>query len=97
MQCGNHNVDKEYAHYISIDRNSILHKILENEKIKVNSRHNKCIPYTQLECVAYSEDGVIEAIEDKSKKFFIGVQWHPESIMSDVYSNKLFDYFIKIL
>lgn len=55
------------------------------------------IPHTELDCVAYSEDGIIEAIEDKTKRFFIGVQWHPESLINDEYSNKLFDYFIKNL
>lgn len=67
------------------------------EKIKVNSRHGKCIPYTNLSQVAYSEDGIIEAIEDKGKRFFIGVQWHPESLMKDEYSNKLFSCFVKTL
>ena len=55
------------------------------------------IPDTTLTCVAYSEDKVLEAIEDSSKKFFIGVQWHPESLMEDENSKKLFDYFIKML
>jgi len=50
-----------------------------------------------LDCVAYSEDNVLEAIEDKNKKFFMGIQWHPESLMEDTYSRRLFDYFIKIL
>lgn len=31
-----------------------------------------------LRVVALSEDGVIEAIEDPSRPFFLGVQWHPE-------------------
>lgn len=57
----------------------------------------RCIPNTDLDIVAYSEDEIIEAIEDKKKKFFIGVQWHPESLTYDEYSNKLFDFFIKKL
>lgn len=55
------------------------------------------MPYTNLSQVAYSEDGIIEAIEDKTKKFFIGVQWHPETLINDKSSNKLFDEFIKII
>jgi putative glutamine amidotransferase len=27
---------------------------------------------------AVAPDGVIEALEDRSRRFFIGVQWHPE-------------------
>ena len=50
---------------------------------------------------AYNEEksirNVIEAIEDKNKKFFIGVQWHPESMYSyDILECNLFDYFIEV-
>lgn len=88
----NHQKENDYVHEITIDKNSKLYSILNKEKILVNSRHNECINNTSLDIVAYSKDGVIEAIEDKNKKFFIGVQWHPESII-DENSKKLFDYF----
>ena len=52
------------------------------------------IPFTNLDCVAYSEDNILEAVEDKNKKFFLGIQWHPESLLEDIYSKRLFDYFI---
>lgn len=93
----NHRSEEEYVHNVILKKDSLLYKIIGEEKIKVNSRHTKQIPYTNLDCVAYSEDNVLEAIEDKNKKFFIGIQWHPESLMEDVYSNRLFDYFIKKL
>jgi gamma-glutamyl-gamma-aminobutyrate hydrolase PuuD len=32
-----------------------------------------------LSAVAWADDGTIEAIEDRSRAFFIGVQWHPEA------------------
>lgn len=92
-----HYSDKEYVHNIIIKRDSLLYKIIGEEKIKVNSRHKNKIPYTNLDCVAYSEDNIIEAIEDKNKKFFMGVQWHPESLTEDSNSNKLIEYFIKML
>ncbi len=95
LKNGNHNIDDEYVHEITINNTSKLYEILGKEKIKVNSRHNKCVPHTKLDIVAYSEDGIIEAIEDKTKKFFIGVQWHPESLLEDEYSIKLFNYFIE--
>ena len=28
--------------------------------------------------ITLSDDGVIEGIEDATRRFFIGVQWHPE-------------------
>lgn len=93
----NHKSDDEYVHNIIIRKDSLLYKIIGEEKIKVNSRHRNQVPYTQLDCVAYSEDNVLEAIEDKNKKFFLGVQWHPESLLKDIYSKRLFDYFIEKL
>lgn len=82
---------------MKIKENSKLYEILSSEKIKVNSRHRKCIKETKLDCVAYSEDGIIEALEDKKKRFFIGVQWHPECLINDEFSKKLFDAFIESL
>lgn len=92
-----HCSEEEYVHHIMIKKDSLLFKIIGQEKIKVNSRHMRQIPYTNLDCVAYSEDNVLEAIEDKTKKFFIGIQWHPETLMEDIYSNRLFNYFIEML
>ncbi|MCI8759526.1 MAG: C26 family cysteine hydrolase domain-containing family [Clostridia bacterium] len=92
-----HCSDEEYVHNVNIKKDSLLFRIIGEEKIKVNSRHMRQIPYTNLDCVAYSEDNVLEAIEDKTKKFFIGIQWHPETLMEDVYSNRLFNYFIEML
>ncbi len=92
----NHRKESDYSHYISIDKNSLLYEIIGEENIKVNSLHSFCIPNTKLYVSARSDDGVIEAIEDKSKKFFIGVQWHPE-LLNDKNTDKLFTYFINKL
>lgn len=97
VEDGKHCSEEEYVHNIIIKKDSLLYKIIGEEKIKVNSRHMRQIPYTNLDCVAYSEDNVLEAIEDKNKKFFMGIQWHPESLMEDVYTNRLFDYFIDVM
>jgi putative glutamine amidotransferase len=31
-----------------------------------------------LQVIGRSDDGVIEAVRDPSRPFFLGVQWHPE-------------------
>lgn len=87
-----HLSSNKYVHDVNIDPVSKLYKILKSEKIKVNSRHKDKVVKTDLDIVAYSSDGIIEAIEDKNKKFFIGVEWHPESL-NDEYSNLLFKEF----
>lgn len=97
IESGTHCREEEYVHDIIIKRDSLLYQIIGEEKIRVNSRHMRQIPYTNLDCVAYSEDNILEAIEDKNKKFFLGIQWHPESLLDDIYSKRLFDYFIEKL
>ena len=89
-EIANHNSKSKYVHSINIDKNSKLYNIIKKDKIFVNSRHNSYIINTDLDVSA--TNNVIEAIEDKNKKFFIGVQWHPESIM-DENSILLFNYF----
>ena len=45
----------------------------------VDSRHHQALTGAgRLEVVARSEDGLIEAIQDKSRPLYLGVQWHPE-------------------
>ncbi len=71
----------KYVHYIEINNNSKLHQIIKKNKILVNSRHKSYILKTDLDVAATNK--IIEAIEDKNKRFFIGVQWHPESLMDE--------------
>ena len=94
MDISNHKKYNSYAHSIKIKRDSKLYDIFKEDIIKVNSRHKSVIKNTDLDVVAISNDGYIESIEDKNKKFFIGVQWHPESMTYDDRQNKLFKYFI---
>lgn len=92
----NHFSNDYYVHLINIDKNSLLYKIIGNERILVNSRHKSAIIDTRLDIVARSDDGIIEAVEDVTKNFFLGLEWHPESI-NDLNSKKIFDYFINIV
>lgn len=96
ININNHKKKLFYAHNVIINKNSILYNIYKTNNIKVNSRHKQIIKNTKLKVVGVSQDGYIEAIEDSSKKFFIGVQWHPESMVKyDKEQNSLFKYFIK--
>lgn len=89
----NHKSKLNYVHEITINKKSLLYKIIKQEKIMVNSRHSDYLISTDLDVVAKSD--VCEAIESKNRVFFLGVQWHPESMIAyDIISNKLFEYFI---
>lgn len=90
----NHLSQDLYVHDINIKENTKLYEILNKKTIKVNSRHKEALK--GIEASAISNDNVIEAIEDKNKKFFIGLEWHPESIM-DSNSKKIFEAFFKNL
>jgi len=69
-------------HSIDIKENNILYDIFSREKVLVNSFHHQAIKELadDLEAIAYSKDGLIEAIWNSKKKFVLGVQWHPEML-----------------
>ena len=87
-----HNKDFPYVHDIDIKEESKLYQIIEKTNIPVNSRHNAYIVSTNLSINAESD--IIEGIEDTDKLFFIGTQWHPESL-NDENTNKLFTSFFE--
>lgn len=70
------------CHGVQIARGSRLGEILGREVFQVNSSHHqavKTVPKT-LKVSASASDGVIEAVEDPTRRFFLGVQWHPEPV-----------------
>ena len=84
----------KYVHDVKINKNSKLYRILNKENIQVNSRHKDYLVNTDLFISGISD--VIESIEDINKKFFIGVQWHPESMIEyDINSNLIMKEFIE--
>lgn len=89
---------KEYAHDISINENSLLHKLTGTTKTQVNSHHNEAIKYlpqSELVVSATSADGIIEAIELPEHTFALGVQWHPEHFCDkDTADRKIMEGFI---
>ena len=88
----NHMNRKKY-HEIRIIKNTKLYQILNKEKIIVNTRHNYAVKNTSL-TVSGISNNIIEAIEDNKKTFFIGLQWHPESMNNDD-TKKIFKKFIE--
>ena len=88
--------NKSYVHSVIIDKNSKLYNIIGEQEIWVNSRHSYHVPLINNNLVnARSSDGLIEGVELKDRKFIIGVQWHPESLIdTDEPSRKIFSKFI---
>lgn len=50
------------------------------ETLTVNTYHHQAIADPgALTVTGWAEDGTVEAVEDPSLRFFVGVQWHPET------------------
>lgn len=57
---------------------SMVAKVL-GEHMKVNSYHHQAIADPGLFTVTgWADDDTVETIEDPTKRFMLGVQWHPE-------------------
>lgn len=90
-----HLSDEQYVHENNIIKNTKLYNTLNIDNINVNSRHKDYIIETNLKINAISDDGIIEGVEASDKDFFIGVQWHPETMIDyDKNSCLLFQNFI---
>lgn len=79
---------------------SILFKIFDRNRIRVNSFHHQSVKDIgpDFKVTAVAPDGVIEAIEAKDRDIFcMGVQWHPEEMwQKDPLQFKLFQRFVEI-
>lgn len=85
------------THRIFIDKASRLAEILGAGTVPVNSFHHQAVKDIApgFRISAISSDGVIEAIEHPGYRFVIGVQWHPEGMVSrDAKSRSLMGAFI---
>ena len=82
-------------HKVIISNTSPLSSIYKRGSV-VLSRHHEVLIKTKLDIVALDEEGHIEGVEDKKKRFFLGICWHPESYITKG-SDKLITYFIKML
>ena len=86
------------AHDITFKKNCVMGKYLGETKFHVNSYHHQAVktPAPGIEIAAVCDDGVVEAIYHKEKRFVWGVQWHPEKCPIDTpLSIKLFTAFIE--
>lgn len=73
------------SHKVNIIKNTYLDQILGSAQLEVNSHHHQAIKEIarDLNVVARSECGIIEAVENNSSSFLIGVQWHPEDLINN--------------
>ena len=61
----------------------------------VHSHHRQAITEPgELTVVATAPDGVIEAIQDDQRPFYLGVQWHPERTKDERFGSGLIRQFV---
>jgi putative glutamine amidotransferase len=90
----------ELAHNINIAHNSLLHKLVGQTMLRINSLHHQCIGDLghSLNISATSDDNTPEAIESMDRNAFVlGLQGHPETLCHDVIPTwqNCFDGFIQ--
>ncbi|WP_188454311.1 gamma-glutamyl-gamma-aminobutyrate hydrolase family protein [Virgibacillus oceani] len=84
------------SHLVNVCKGSLLHHLIGKETLKVNSRHhqaNRAVA-DSFQISGKANDGIIEAIESIDLPFVLGLQWHPESMIDDKDSQKIFQGFI---
>ena len=90
------------AHDVWLTRGSLLEQTLRErledaDACAVNSRHHQAPKDLGegLVASATAPDGVIEAVEDPSRRFCLAVQWHPENFWRTGEFRALFEAFVQ--
>ncbi len=86
-----------HVHSVAIRENTRLYRIVGQPQLTVNTFHREAVVELSDGAVAsaHAEDGVIEAIEIPSRRFALGVQWHPELFVRQEHpGNAIFRAFI---
>lgn len=88
------------VHAVRVEAGSRLAGII-GTGAEVNSRHHQAVDRVGsglLVSARDAEDGVIEAVEDPTRRFLVGVQWHPEDQAPvDEVQRRLFEAFAAVV
>lgn len=70
------------AHPVNVTPGTRLAAVAQQLRLPVNSTHHQATKTLgrNLVVAAVAEDGIVEALEDPRLPFYVGVQWHPESM-----------------
>lgn len=71
---------------------SKLARILGVDELKVNALHNQAVKTVgdNIQIVAEEPNGIVQAIESSAHYFIIGVQWHPEYLITQKVHRQIF-------
>ena len=88
----------QVSHSVSVKAGSLLSRITERSRMQVNSSHHQSVKVIgpALIASATAPDGIVEAIEHQTHRFFLGLQWHPEFLFErHVLHRRLFQAFLR--
>ena len=73
----------ETSHDVAVTPGSLLYRIVGRDTLAVNSAHHQAVHHPGRATVdAVAADGVVEGIELADAHFVLGVQWHPEFLIT---------------
>jgi putative glutamine amidotransferase len=84
-------------HTAKFESGSHLATIAGGPEARINSSHHQAVekPGKNLRVTSRANDGTVEAIEwSGDANWVVGVQWHPERMSEDPFSDRLFSDFI---
>lgn len=72
----------ELCHHIEIEKGSMLSTLFGPGALLVNSLHHQAVekPAEDFRVTARSQDGIVEAMEAKDRRFALALQFHPEGL-----------------
>lgn len=73
----------DVSHKIFFEPGSVLYDLF-GDWTYANSYHHQATKDigSDVKVIAHSEDNIVEAIQLKSRKFALGIQWHPEAMFA---------------
>lgn len=86
------------SHSVSVTTGSLLRRIVQRSRMQVNSSHHQSVKMVGpvLIASAMAPDGIVEAIEHPTHRFFLGLQWHPEFLFErHLAHRRLFQAFLR--
>lgn len=86
-----------YRKIATIVEGTMLCKVMRTNRLRINSMHKQAIDKLGegLVTCAIEDNGVVQAVEDPKKPFFLGVQFHPEAMIYHHLLRGIFNALVK--
>lgn len=77
-------IGHEPSHTVSLTEGSVVSELYGAVLVEANSFHHQAVKKVaaQLKATAWTQDGVVEAVEAPERTCFFAVQWHPEMMFA---------------